>query len=172
MQYSNIFLNPGMLVTSSGDTSNSFARVSSFMLVLIPSGLTMGVLLLAMRRWQLPFGAVALMLTVNAVLMMLMRYNTTSPYWMAAVAALIGGLFADVLIARLHPSVENVGALRLFAFIVPFVFFLLVFGALVLSGTGGLWWRVHTWLGVPFLAGAISLGLSFLVAPLRIPEEA
>ncbi len=172
MQYSNLFINPAVLVGYPPTQDSYFIQVTSFMLVFIPAALMMGVLLFAVRRWQLPFGAVALMFTLNALLMSLIRFSSSSPYALDIVAAFLGGLFADVLIARLRPSVENVGALRLFAFIVPFVFFLLVFAALVLSHGRGMWWEIHTWLGVPFLAGAMGVGLTFLLAPPQIPENA
>lgn len=165
-QYANIFSSPGLLNMRGVGSGSSryFTEVTSVAYVFFPAALMMGTLLFALRRWQLPFGAATLMLTANALLMVLMRFEFASPYWYVIVASALGGLFTDLLIIWLRPSVERPNALRLFAFVVPFVFFLLIFGAIVLTGRG-LWWQIHTWLGVPFLAGVIGVFLSFLVAP-------
>lgn len=170
-QYANIFSNPGVLTTRFPGNDSYFVEVTSVSYVLIPAALMMGSLLLVIRRWQLPFGAVTLMFAVNALLMLLMRFDFASPYWRTVVAAGLGGLFADVLILWLRPSAIRHHALRLFAFALPFVYFLLVFGAIALTGPRGLWWEVHTWLGLPFIAGAIGIGLSFLVVPPPLPLE-
>ena len=170
-QYANLFGNAGVLNMSAPGNNRYFVEVTSVVYVLIPAALMMGSLLLVMRRWQLPFGAVTVMFTGNALLMLLMRFDFASPYWRTIVAAGIGGLIADVLILWLRPSVARHHALRLFAFIVPFVYFLLVFGAIAMTGPRGLWWEIHTWLGVPFVAGAIGIGLSFLVVPPPLPAE-
>jgi hypothetical protein len=170
-QYANIFTNAAVMVGSAPTGSTSFyINVAAVSFELIPAALTMGALLLLLRRWTLPFGAVTLMLTVNALIMMLMRFKFAGAFWLMVPAAFLAGLFADVLIARLRPSVQNTGALRIFAFAVPFVLVLLTFIAIALTDPRGLWWQIHMWLGVPFTAGAIGLGLSFLVAPPPIPE--
>jgi hypothetical protein len=171
-QYSNIFGSPGVL-TGLGPSGNSYyVEVTAISYVLVPSAILMGVLLFALRRWRLPFGAMTLMFATNALAMVLMRFDFASDYWLIIVAAAIGGLFADVIAARWKPSLEHVAALRLFAFVVPFVYFLLVFGALNLSTARGLWWEIHMWLGLPIMAGAIGVGLSFLVAPPVVPADA
>lgn len=170
-QYANIFGNPGFLNMRLSGNDRYFIEVTSVANVLVPAALMMGALLLVVRRWQLPFGTVTIMFTVNALLMLLMRFDFASPYWRVVIAAGLGGLFADILIARLQPSAVRHHALRLFAFAVPFVYFLLVFGAVALTGPRGLWWEVHTWLGLPFITGAIGIGLSFLVVPPPLPAE-
>jgi hypothetical protein len=50
-----------------------------------------------------------------------------------------------------------------FSFATPFSFFLLYFATLILSS--GVWWRIHMWLGAPFLAGLVGLSLSYLSRP-------
>lgn len=84
-------------------------------------------------------------------------------------AAFGGGVLADVLLFVSKPSTQRVGALRVFAFVTPFVTYLLYFLALNLAG--GVVWRIHMWLGVAFLAGVVGLGLSVLLAPPAIPEQ-
>jgi len=171
-QYSNIFGNPDVLTGAPPSGNFYFANVTGISYLLYPSAIMMGVLLFALRRWQLPFGAITFLFTTNAIAMVLMRFEFASSYWLTIVAAAVAGLFADFLVLLWKPSVERLAALRLFAFAVPFVLTLLVFAALTLTEPRGLWWAVHMWLGVPVMAGAIGVGLSFLVAPFAIPVEA
>jgi hypothetical protein len=170
-QYSNLFGNPGVLVGSAPEDYSYFINTTAVSFELIPAAIIVGVLLFALRRWRLPFGTATLLLTVNSLIMLLMRFKFASPFWLIVPAAAIAGLYADVFIARLRPSVQNTGALRLLSFSLPFILFLLSFIAISLSGKGNLWWEIHMWLGLPFVAGAVGLGLSFLVAPPQLPAE-
>ena len=171
-QYANLAANSGVLnMPAPSGNSRYFVEVTSVVYVLIPAALMMGTLLFLVRRWQLPFGTATLMFTINALLMLLMRIKFNDHYGLTIGAAALSGLFTDLLIGRLHPSAQRHNALRLFAFIVPVIYFLLTFGAIVLSGPRGLWWEIHTWLGLPFVAGAIGIGLSFLLVPPPVPAE-
>lgn len=170
-QYANLFSGPSLLAGRAPTGDHYYVNVTAVSYELIPAAFMMGVLLFFLRRWQLPFGAVTLLLTVNATLMLLMRFDFTNTFWRVIPAAALAGLFADVMVWWLRPSVENVGGLRIFAFAVPFVLFLLVFGAIAMTDPRGLWWPIHMWLGVPFVAGAVGLGLSFLLAPPPLPRN-
>jgi hypothetical protein len=170
-QYANVYANPALYVVGNGKINDYFANFSTIVNLLFPAAVTVGVLLFALRRWRLPVGAATFMLTVNATLMVLMRFRFASSYWPVILAAVVTGLLADVFIARLRPSVANPLALRAFAFAVPFAQSLLALAAIVLTHDQPLWWEVHMWLGVPFVAGVIGVGLSFLVAPPPVPAE-
>jgi hypothetical protein len=170
-QYSNLFASANVMVGTPPNGGSYYVNVTAVSYELIPAALTMGALLFFLRRWRLPFGAVSLILTVNALLMVLMRFRFASEFWLVVPAAFVAGMVADVLAWRLRPSVENVGALRIFAFTMPFVLFLFAFIALVITDPRGLWWEIHMWLGVPFVAGVVGLGLSFLAVPPPIPAE-
>jgi hypothetical protein len=104
-----------------------------------------------------------LLLTTNAGLMFILGSSYSGQHWPVLLAALAGGILADALLAVLKPSVARVWALRVFSFTTPFSFFLLYFVTLILSS--GVWWRIHMWLGAPFLAGVIGLSLSYLSLP-------
>jgi hypothetical protein len=166
-QYADLIDNPGLMVgfRPSGGSAFFTTNVSVIASVIIPSAIIVGLLLFALRRWQLPFGAVTLILTVDAMLMVLMRWDAASPFWRTIPATALAGLLADLFIWRLRPSLQQVWALRLFAFALPFVLFLLLFGAIAMSSRQGLWWEIHMWLGVPFEAGAVGFGLSCLAVP-------
>lgn len=133
--------------------------------ILFQTGILMGVLLVALRRWSLPFGALTLVFTINVVALSLMRDH----YYLIP-GAVLTGLVADALIRFLRPSAANTLALRLFAFAVPVVWLLFYFGALMLNT--GVWWSIHMWLGVTAWAGVTGLLLSFVAVPPVLPASA
>src|SRR5262249_15307825 len=77
--------------------------------------------------------------------------------------AILGGVAADVLIFLLRPAPNRVRPLRIAAFAVPAIYFLLYF--LTLALTGGVAWAIHLWLGAPVMAGILGVLLSSLLVP-------
>jgi hypothetical protein len=132
--------------------------------ILLQSGLLIGLVLIALRRWTLPFGTLTLLFTLNAVLMGALR-----DHLMVTPAAVVGGLAADVLNWRLRPSLARPGALRLFAFATPAVLYALYFLALHLAE--GLAWSVTLWLGAILLAGVVGLLISYVMLPPAVPGD-
>jgi hypothetical protein len=131
--------------------------------VIIPAALLMGLTLLALRRWRLPPGALALMWGGNSLMMAVMGYGHALEHPWLLGAVVLAGILADALLQALKPSSARPGAMRLFAFGAPFLFFLVYFAALVLSA--GTWWSIHMWLGAALQGGLVGLFLSFLVFP-------
>ncbi len=172
------------LLTFFTQFSNAFAQASGFVgrssrggvydaagvaAILFPGAIVMGVLIFALRRWRLPFGAVTLILTVNAAAMLLVQWHDSQSYAYVILAPLIAGVVGDVLLRRFPPSREHPLALRVFGFAVPFVLFLTYF--LLLIARAGIWWQIHMWLGVTFFAAVIGVFLSYLAQPPALPEE-
>lgn len=133
--------------------------------VLVQIMLKMGVVLLALRRWRVPVGSITLVFTLNALLMC-----TLDPHddYGLIIPVLLTGLVADGLLARLKPSPERSWAFRLFAFVIPVVFYLFYFEALRLMK--GWWWSVHLWTGAIVLAGLVGWLLSYLILPPQVPQ--
>ncbi len=167
-QFSNQFQHANSFVGSGPTNDLYFFQVSTLSFILIPAVIVMGFVLLLIRRWELPVGTLLVFIAGNAVLMFLMGNSYSGQYWPVLLAALAGGIVAELLYHSLRTSHEDVWKHRLFAFATPFVLNLLYLGALI--ATSGIWWRIHMWLGAPILSGAIGLGLSFLVLPSRTPE--
>src|ERR1051326_5079153 len=84
--------------------------------ILLHTGLLMGVVLLALRRFQLPRGVFTLIFTANMALMAVFSPEVV-PFLLPC--AVLGGLAADLLYQRLRPSAERPESLHLFAFVVP-----------------------------------------------------
>lgn len=127
--------------------------------ILLQSGIMMGFLLILVKRWQLPFGALTLILTVNTALTCVF-----SDQYRLLPAAFISGLMADLLIRFLNPSLQRLNALRVFAFFTPMTFYLCYFIELI--ALDGITWSIHFCLGSCVLAGIVGLVLSHLATPL------
>lgn len=146
-----------------------FWDVTNLSAVLISAALTVGLILFAIRRWTLPFGALTVVLTANALLMYWLRIQFVSDFWPALLSAPLAGLVGDVLLRAWKPSAERVGVLRMFAFILPVILFASYF--ILLIATSGIWWSIHMWLGVTAMAGVAGLFLSYLAVPPAVPAE-
>jgi len=133
--------------------------------VLYRSAVLAGVVLLLVRRFELPRGALTLMIGLNGVLLLFML----APGDRAFVMPLLAGVLADVLYALLRPSLARRLQLRIFAFGVPFVFWAIFF--LERRARDGIWWPVHVWTGAVVMAGGIGLIVSFAMLPLLVPAE-
>ena len=143
--------------------------VTGIAFVVFPAALMVGSLLLLLRRWSLPPGSVTLLIFGNALLMTWLYTPENDSYHAMIAAALAAGLIGDALLAKLRPSAERRGALRLFAFTLPLILFGGALGGLV--ATTGLYWSVHMWLGVTFLSGLAGLCLSYVSVPPPMPDS-
>ena len=132
--------------------------------ILLQTGILMGLVLLALRRWMLPFGSLTLIFTLNTIFLSFMQ-----DHYLLISVAIAAGLTADLLVRWLKPSVRRPHELRLFAFTVPVVLYLLYF--LCLEITMGISWSIHLWLGSTVVAGIIGVLLSILLVPPQIPDE-
>ncbi len=146
--------------TPTTNREREFYQMMGAMVVVLQTIVTMGIALLLIRRWgtRLPIGAFTLLFVVNGVLACTQRDE-----WRFAPALVFGGLVADVLLWRLRPALDNLRALRVFAFTVPFSFYALYF--IIIAYTDVIWWRVHTVTGTIFAAGMTGWLVSYLVCP-------
>src|SRR5258706_14002885 len=135
---------------------------AAFAMFLLQSAIMVGCLLVAMRRWQLPFGTVTLYLFLN----MLALAFVADKYEYLPVT-IITGLIADTLITVTKPSLSNLLPLRIVAFLIPSLYYLLYL--LILSSTQGVWWSVPLWPGAFTMSGATGLLLSYVLVPSPMP---
>jgi hypothetical protein len=133
--------------------------------ILLQAAILMGTLLLVVRRWQLPIGSMTFLITLNVALMTVFQ----DTYYLIP-AALLAGVASDVLLWRLRPSTQRVTELRIFAFSVPVIFYLIYFTTLGI--TQGITWSIHLWLGSSMMAGVVGLLLSYVLIAPREPVEA
>lgn len=133
--------------------------------IILQTLILMGVVLLAVRRWRLPFGTLAVIFGLNYLGSSILASHT-SVLAVTALGVLIG-LIADGLALALRPSAQGGVGLRLFAFVTPLVFNGVYFAAL--AATKGLVWPVNVWTGTIYMAAAGSLLLSLAIIPPRLP---
>jgi hypothetical protein len=165
-QYANLFTQNRILTMRAQGYFWDVTGVAHYVLTALPVTF---IVLLMIRRWALPFGAITFMLTVNAIFQFSLQPEQQSRFVLTLLAAPLAGLIADGLNVWLRPSIRRPWMLRLFAFVLPFALTALVTAILLL--TSGIGWRIHMWLGATFTAGAVGLALGFLLAPPAVPEE-
>ena len=117
-----------------------------------------GPLLLALKRWDLPFGTATMLFTTPAFGLSAMEAFDGAEMVLAAV---VGGLAADLMIRTLRPSPERAGAYRLVAAAVPAVMWTANF--VVIEAFWGLGWVVEVWAGTIVLTSLAAFGVAYLV---------
>jgi hypothetical protein len=131
--------------------------------VLIPTAFVMGVVVFIIRCWTLPTGGLALIVSGSGLLMALFHYHEMATYPQVLIPIAGGGLIAELAYAWLRPSAEREREMRVFSFVVPLALYALFFAVLIL--TTKVWWSIHMWAGVPFIAGVVGLLTSLATAP-------
>lgn len=169
-QFSNNFSRAWGYIGTVSSYDRRYIDVLGVANILFPTSLTIGILLFARRRWVLPFGAVTLVVLVNAIGMMALEWSEMRPFWYVVFAALAAGVAGDILLRLFKPTPTKALGLRVFAFAVPFITSFVYFVLLIMRV--GIWWEIHKWLGVSFFAGAAGLFLSYLTLPPALPKEA
>ncbi len=130
---------------------------------LVFTGVMVGSLTMLLRRDRLPFGSVTFLLALAVGGVSLMRSgNETIP------AALFAGILSDLWLEVAETRVKRITGLRVLCFLVPFVYYVLVFTLLPMA-EGKLWWAVHLTAGLPVVAGVTGLLMSFVAWP---PKQA
>jgi hypothetical protein len=140
--------------------------------ILLQTGLMVGMMFLALRRWRLPLGTFTFLLGVNGTLMIAFAPRAAL---ISIPTALLGGLAVDLLYRWLQPAVEQPASVRLFAFLAPAAFYLLYFVDLAIVGPtifhSGIIWTVPFWAGSPVIAGITGFLLSYVMIPPVQPGE-
>lgn len=126
--------------------------------IVLQTALLTGAIVLAVRRWPLPFGSLALVMALNAGLVGGLEHRLGFA-WLG----LISGLIADALVWILKPSIRRATAFRWFACLVPATYYALYFAMLAVEA--GVWWSIPMWAGSIVLAGAVGWMLSLLALP-------
>ena len=111
-----------------GVETGYFAVVAGVGSVLITTMILMGALLLLMRRWTLPFGAGLVLFGGFGLLMELLE---GFDYRQELIAPLVAGLAVDLLVRTLRPGADRPASLRILAFAVPVVMWIVHFGHLL-----------------------------------------
>lgn len=123
--------------------------------------------LLLLRRWRLPFGAVTTTFTMVALLGSALGEFRDLPL---VPAATVAGLGADLLIRRLRPSPAQPRAYWTLAGVVPMVLWSAWFVAMALDGGVGI--SLELWSGTVLWSGLLGCALALLMVPPAAPRGA
>ena len=135
--------------------------------VLSYSSLIVGVLLYALRRGPLPFGAILATAGLAGVVAALIGSRSLGPDRDLMLALAVGtALVGELALVVVRPGPGRPGRTRIFAALLPVAILVPYLGALWLRF--GLAWSVHAAVGTVVLAA----GAGALLAALAVPEEA
>lgn len=162
-QFANAFTHPNLFTAPPPVGDSFFQDVTLISAVLLPTAVVMGFTLAFLRRWTVPFGTLIAILFGNALLMLVLNWDQSRPYSLILLAPLVAGLLGDIVQRQWQRNGASVVWWRAFSFLLPFTLFGLMFAVLI-NGFG-IWWSIHMWLGVTFLAGLVGLGLSIILLP-------
>ena len=163
-----------IILTGPRPADHQLQDVAGIIPFVIQSNILLGAALFMTRRWRLPFGAITLLFAINSLLMTWYRVGEAGEFIFVVNAAIVG-LIGDYLLSGPRPIETR--RLRLAACLIPFAYSLGAMLVIHLLGnsvweTGGLWWLIHMWLGVPVLAAAFGYGLSMIMRQPAIHEGA
>ncbi|MCD9022060.1 hypothetical protein [Cohnella silvisoli] len=114
-------------------------------------------ILLLMKRWKLPFGAI---MALFAIITIMMNVLDGFEGWRTILVAMAAGLIGDLVYHGLRPYEGRMWAYRVVAFITPVALWTIYYiWMFMLTGIG---WSVELWTGSVVEAGLVSLGLSVL----------
>jgi hypothetical protein len=145
------------------DVLSARFQVQGVVMLYVTNLLLMVPVLLALRRWRLPFGSITFMWTlIIASDLIAYQYNRG---W-TLVAVVLGGLIADYLVLRLRPSSDRVRMFRTFAALAPAGLWAMYFLVLAIAYNVG--WPVELAVGVGAIASMITLILAYVMIPTPI----
>lgn len=130
--------------------------------ILLHAALMMGAILLLVRYWRLPVGAIFTLVALPTVGISIMTNN-----WGFIPFAVVSGLLSEILFSRLQPSAAKPGAVRWLAFSLPVIFNSLFFLTIAIGSS--IRWSLYIWTGSIVLSGVVGLLVSYL---LLLPQPA
>ena len=132
--------------------------------IMLQGILIAGGVLLLVRRWNVPIGALTLMLTFFALSM-----AVQTDLYIYAIAGFVTGLAADIAVALLHDRIRAGRLFYVLGFAVPALFTSLYLIITVQAAGGQSGWVWNLLLGAPMLAGTAGLFLAYCFdSPLQV----
>jgi hypothetical protein len=133
------------------------------LVVLFQSAVMAGFALFAGARFPLRPGALTLMYLLGNFAAAAAFTNDTALLATVLAMSAVAGFAGDTIVARLHPTPENVAAYRLLGTAVPASYFATYFIATAIADR--VWWDWNVMLGAIIWAGVIGFGLTLLSQP-------
>ena len=152
--------------TGKGYFHDDVGRVAGLVGAVLTAAVLTGPLLLSLRRWRLPLGAVTIVLGLAILGATIVDYERPRMIWLALGMG-AAALAVDYLAWRARPS-SNPSTVR---WLFPAIPFLLYSGYYaVLLSTTGTTWSVHMWTSTIVIPALACWLLSFLLLPPKLPS--
>lgn len=126
--------------------------------LILYAAMVAGLLVILLRRFELPIGSVTVILTVNALLVSPVANHTE-----LVMVGLLAGVAGDLLLYVLRPSAARPNAFHAFMFAAPAALTVAYF--VVLGSTTGVWWEPTVWTGAVPVTGMVGWLVSFIALP-------
>lgn len=137
--------------------------------LVVTTGLLLGPLFVALRRWRLPPGALLVVWGLNAAAMAWLDWGL--PYHLTLTLAMLAAvLTCDWLLQRAQGLLPALQGMRVFALVAPALLVGAYFLALLL--TEGSRWSIHLLAGAVALPGVAGWLLSYVAWPPALPPDA
>lgn len=126
--------------------------------LILYAAMVAGLLVILLRRFELPIGTVTVILTINALLV-----SPVANHSELVAVGLLAGAAGDLALYVLRPSPARPNSFHAFMFTAPAL--LTVSYLVVLGSTTGVWWEPTVWTGAVFVMGMVGWLVSFLALP-------
>ncbi|MFD3165593.1 hypothetical protein [Herpetosiphon sp. NSE202] len=162
-QYASPIVNAPLLSEPYVATTMSDIDLRGISTGIITTLVLIGVLLLSLRFWPLPFGAMTLLLGGSTALIWFVHNQTSRAYWSVVVWAAIVGLLSDLAMHGFKINQQRPLRVRLLCSLLPAGFFLGYY--LIIMASIGLNWITHMWTGMVFEVAILGFCLSLIAIP-------
>jgi hypothetical protein len=169
-QYASPYVNwgrPRFDQVAAGSPQWDLVAVAAIFTVLVTNLLFLAPVILTLRRWQPPFGALTMVFGVTGLLESMLTGLSLAG---AVAAPLAAGLVADIAITRWPPEPDRPGRLRGLAMVTAFAFWVAYFAVLAVGF--GTTWSPALWAGTTVFAGLSAWILAVLMQPSEVPASA
>ena len=160
-----------VLLGTSGTNSDYFrndvGKVAGMVGATVTAAVLAGPVLLALRRWRLPLGAISSVLWLSILGATIVDYEQPLMIWLALGMA-VPAAAVDYLAWRARP-VNYPNSVHWLAPAIPFLLYSGYY--VVLLSTVGSTWSVHMWTSTIVIPTLACWLLSFLLVPPRLPES-
>lgn len=157
----------GTTGTNSDYFRNDVGKVAGMVGATVTAAVLAGPVLLALRRWRLPLGAVSIVLWTSILGATIVDYERPLMIWLALGMA-VPAAVVDYLAWRARP-VSSPNAVQWLAPAIPFLLYSGYY--VVLLSTIGTTWSVHMWTSTIVIPTLACWLLSFLLVPPQLPES-
>jgi len=135
--------------------------------IIMHTAVLMGLILIMLRRWRLPFGIFTFLLG-GMYVMVAPQHPTYGALLPLIIGMFLAGFLCDVLYRLVKPSYTELFKLRLFSFLMPVIVYSLYFASVGLFD--GIGWTIHLVVGNIIISGLVGLAVALALTIAATPN--